>query len=80
LLELRKYFSSGSGGSIALSLTKLGGGTESVSVTIPISGAGASYYNIESAIGSQTKYTRVNSVSVSGLGSGLGRTFEIWVR
>jgi len=80
LLELRKYFSSVSGGSIALSLTKLGGGTESVSVTIPISGAGVSYYNIESAIGSQTKYTRLNSVSVSGLDSGLGRTFEVWVR
>lgn len=80
LLELRKYFSTGTGGSITLSLTKQGGGTESVSLFIPISGAGASYYNIESSIGSQTKYTKVNSVSTSTLSSGLGRTFEIWVR
>ena len=80
LLELRKNFSTGTSGSITLSLTKLGGGTESVSVSLPIAGAGASYYNIESAVGSQTKYTRVNSVSVSGLASGLGRTFEVWVR
>lgn len=80
LLELRKNFSTGTGGNIALSLTKVGGGTESVSVVIPVSGAGSSYYNVESAVGSQTKYTKVNSVSVSGLSSGLGRTFEVWVR
>jgi hypothetical protein len=48
---------------------------------IPInSGLATTYYNAVTAPGANTRYIRINSVSVAGLDAGNGRTFEIWVR
>ena len=82
LLELRKYFSTGTGGTITLSLTRTSdGGSDSVSLYFgPYSGTGASYSNIVTDAGSGTLYSSIDSVSVSGLSSGAGRTFEVWIR
>ena len=79
---MRKYFSTGTGGTITLSLTRTSdGGSDSISLYFgPYSGTGASYSNIVTDAGSGTLYSSIDSVSVSGLSSGAGRTFEVWIR
>lgn len=80
-LEFRKYFSSGTAGTISFSLTRIDGGTDSISIGIgAYAGTAASYVNLETEVGSNTRYQSINAVTVTGLSSGNGRTFEIWTR
>ena len=80
-MEFRKYFSSGTAGTISFSLTRLDGGTDSISIGIgAYAGTAASYVNLETEVGSNTRYQSINAVTVTGLSSGNGRTFEIWTR
>jgi hypothetical protein len=80
LLEIRKFGNSGSAGTIILSAVRTyDSGTDTI--TIPInSGVATTYYNVVTSPGSNTKYSKVNAVSVNSLDAGNGRTFEIWVR
>ena len=43
-------------------------------------GVANTYYNAYTISGSNTKYLKVNAVSVNGFNSAAGSTFEIWVR
>jgi hypothetical protein len=80
LLEIRKFGYSGAAGTITLSAVRyVDSATETLVVPIN-SGLATTYYQAALAPGSTTRYIRVNSVSVTGLDSGTGRTFEIWTR
>jgi hypothetical protein len=80
LLEIRKFGSSGSAGTITLSVIRVSdNGTDTLAIPIN-SGTATSYYNAVTIPGSNTRYSSVNSVSVIGLATGTGRTFEIWTR
>jgi hypothetical protein len=84
LLEIRKYSNSGTAGTIILSAIRTSdNGTDTL--TIPINaGVANTYYNAITTSGSNTRYSRVNAVSVNGFsstaGAGAASTFEIWVR
>jgi hypothetical protein len=81
LLEFRKYFSTGTAGTISFNLTRTDGGTDTVSIGIgAFAGTAGSYVNLETSSGSITRYSAVEAVTISGLSSGVGRTFEIWTR
>lgn len=81
LLEFRKYFSSGTAGTISFNLTRTDGGTDTISIGIgAYAGTAASYVNLETSAGSITQYTAIQAVTVNGLATGTGRTFEIWTR
>ncbi len=80
LLEIRKFGNSATGGTITLSAIRTSdSGTDTIIVPIN-SGTATSYYNAVSTPGSNTRYSRVSAVSVAGLASGSGSSFEIWVR
>lgn len=80
LLEIRKFSNSGTAGTITLSVIRTSdSGTDTIYVPIN-SGTATSYYNAVTTPGSNTRYSRVSAVSVAGLASGAGRSFEIWVR
>ena len=80
LLEIRKFGNSGTAGTIILSAIRTAdSGTETI--TVPInSGVATTYYNAVTSPGSNTRYSRVNAVSVNSFSSSAGATFEIWVR
>lgn len=80
LLEIRKFGNSGSAGTIILSAVRTSdNGTDTL--TIPINaGTATSYYNAVTTPGSNTRYSRVNAVSVNSFSSSAGATFEIWTR
>lgn len=81
LLEFRKYFSTGTAGTISFNLTRTDGGTDTVSIGIgAFAGTAGSYVNLETSPGSVTRYSAVEAVTISGLSTGTGRTFEIWTR
>lgn len=81
LLEFRKYFSTGTAGTISFNLTRTDGGTDTVSIGIgAFAGTAGSYVNLETSSGSITRYSAVEAVSIIGLSTGTGRTFEIWTR
>ena len=81
LLEFRKYFSTGTAGTISFNLTRTDGGTDTVSIGIgAFAGTAGSYVNLETSSGSITRYSAVQAVTISGLNTGTGRTFEIWTR
>jgi hypothetical protein len=81
LLEFRKYFSSGTAGTISFNLTRTDGGTDTVTIGIgAFAGVANSYVNLETSSGSVTQYSAVQAVTISGLNTGTGRTFEIWTR
>lgn len=81
LLEFRKYFSTGTAGTISFNLTRTDGGTDTVSIGIgAFAGTAGSYVNLETSSGSITRYSAVEAVTISGLSSGVGRTFEIWTK
>lgn len=81
LLEFRKYFSTGTAGTISFNLTRTDGGTDTVSIGIgAFAGVANSYVSLETSSGSVTQYSAVQAVTVTGLSSGVGRTFEIWTR
>jgi hypothetical protein len=80
LLEIRKFGNSATGGTITLSAIRSSdSGTDTIIVPIN-SGTATSYYNAVTTPGSNTRYSKVNSVTVDGLATGTGRTFEIWTR
>ncbi len=80
LLEIRKFGNSATGGTITLSAIRSSdSGTDTLIIPIN-SGIATSYYNAVTTPGSNTRYSKVNSVSVDGLATGTGRTFEIWTR
>jgi hypothetical protein len=80
LLEIRKFGNSATGGTITLSAIRSSdSGTDTLIIPIN-SGTATSYYNAVTTPGSNTRYSKVNSVSVDGLATGTGRTFEIWTR
>jgi hypothetical protein len=80
LLEIRKFGNSGSAGTITLSAIRSSdSGTDTIIVPIN-SGVATTYYNAVTTPGSNIRYIRVNAVSVDGLATGTGRTFEIWTR
>ena len=80
LLEIRKFGNSATGGTITLSAIRTSdSGTDTIYVPIN-SGTATSYYNAVTVPGSNTRYSRVNAVSVAGLASGAGSSFEIWTR
>jgi len=80
LLEIRKFSNSGTAGTIILSATRTSdSGTDTI--TVPVnSGVATTYYNAVTTPGSNTRYSRVSAVTVSGLASGAGSSFEIWTR
>ena len=80
LLEIRKFGNSGFAGTIILSAIRtFDNGTDTI--TIPINaGVANTYYNAVTVSSSNTRYSRVNAVSVNGFSSSAGSTFEIWVR
>jgi len=80
LLEIRKFSNSGFAGTIILSALRTSdNGTDTI--TVPInSGVATSYYNAVTIPGSNTRYSKVNAVTVSGFSSAAGATFEIWTR
>ena len=80
LLEIRKFSNSGFAGTIILSAIRTSdNGTDTI--TVPInSGVATSYYNAVTIPGSNTRYSKVNAVTVSGFSSAAGSTFEIWTR
>ena len=80
LLEIRKFGNSSTGGTIILSATRTSdNGTDTI--TIPVnSGVATSYYNAVVAPGNNTRYSKVNAVSVNSFSSSAGATFEIWTR
>ena len=80
LLEIRKFGNSGFAGTIILSAIRTSdSGTDTI--TLPInSGVATTYYNVVTAPGSNTRYSRVNSVAVNSFSSSAGATFEIWTR
>lgn len=81
LLEFRKYFSTGTAGTISFNLTRTDGGTDTVTIGIgAFAGVANSYVNLETSSGSVTQYSAVQAVTISGLNTGTGRTFEIWTR
>ena len=81
LLEFRKYFSTGTAGTISFNLTRTDGGTDTVSIGIgAFAGTAGSYFNLETTPGSITRYSAVEAVSIIGLSTGTGRTFEVWTR
>lgn len=81
LLEFRKYFSTGTAGTISFNLTRTDGGTDTVTIGIgAFAGTAGSYVNLETSSGSVTRYSAVEAVTISGLSTGTGRTFEIWTR
>ena len=80
LLEIRKYSNAGFAGTITLSAIRTSdNGTDTIVVPAN-AGVATSYYNAVTAPGSQTRYSRVTSVSVNSFGSAAGSTFEIWTR
>ena len=80
LLEIRKFSNSGTAGTITLSAIRTSdSGTDTILVPVN-SGVATTYYNAVTIPGSNTRYLKVNAVSVIGLASGAGSTFEIWVR
>ena len=80
LLEIRKFGNSSTGGTIILSAIRTSdNGTDTI--TIPVnSGVATSYYNAVVAPGNNTRYSKVNAVSVNSFSSSAGATFEIWTR
>jgi len=80
LLEIRKFGNSSTGGTIILSAIRTSdSGTDTI--TVPInSGIATSYYNAVTTPGSNTRYSKVNAVSVNSFSSSAGATFEIWTR
>ena len=80
LLEIRKFGNSATGGTITLSAIRTSdSGTDTIIVPIS-SGVATTYYNAVTTPGSNTRYSRVSAVSVLGLASGAGSSFEIWTR
>jgi hypothetical protein len=80
LLEIRKFGNSATGGTITLSAIRTtDSGTDTLIVPIN-SGVATTYYIAVTTPGSNTRYSRVNAVSVTGLASGAGSSFEIWTR
>jgi hypothetical protein len=62
-------------------LTRTDGGTDTVTIGIgAFAGVANSYVNLETSSGSVTQYSAVQAVTISGLNTGTGRTFEIWTR
>jgi hypothetical protein len=80
LLEIRKFGYSGSAGTIILSAIRTSdNGTDTI--VIPVnSGVATSYYNAVTTPGNNTRYSKVNAVSVNSFSSSAGATFEIWTR
>lgn len=84
LLEIRKFSNSGTAGTIILSAIRTSDSGTDI-ITVPInSGIAVSYYNAVTTPGSNTRYSRISSVSVnsfsSAAGAGVASTFEIWTR
>jgi len=80
LLEIRKFGNSATGGTITLSAIRTSdSGTDTIIVPIS-SGVATTYYNAVTTPGSNTRYSKVSAVSVAGLASGAGSSFEIWTR
>jgi hypothetical protein len=80
LLEIRKFGNSATGGTITLSAIRASdSGTDTLNIPIN-SGVATTYYNAVTVSGSNTRYIRVSAVSVAGLASGAGSSFEIWTR
>ena len=80
LLEIRKFGNSSTAGTITLSAIRTNdSGTDTI--TVPVnSGVATTYYNAVTSPGSNTRYLKVNAVSVNSFSSSAGATFEIWVR
>lgn len=80
LLEVRKYGTSSSFGTISLTCVRASDGGSDAVVLSYSAGTLTTFSNAANLTTLDRKYTYVTGIAITGLQSGNGRTFEIWTR
>lgn len=80
LLEVRKYGTSGTFGTISLNCVRASDGGSDAVVLSYAAGTLTTYSNAANLVTLDRKYLYVSGVAITGLASGAGSSFEVWTR